>query len=656
MSKKKIDNKRTVDPAALQVIEANAGQVETSYDRFVKMQPQCNFGEQGICCRICLQGPCRITRKASKGVCGAHDYTIVARHLIRMMCGGCAAHADHARHMTHVGEMMIEGKAPDYKITDPDKLYAVADRIGVSREGRSDEEIFEELVQVAKEDLCRFEGAHEKPFRWLSRSIVEDRVKKLEDCNIMPRGVFGTIGENIAQTHVGMDADPVNLIFQGLKTSVADFGSEHIATDFSDIVFGTPKPVVSEANLGVLDPEYVNIAVHGHNPVLSEMIVKAAREMKAEAEKVGAKGIKVSGICCTGNEVLMRQGVPLLTNFTSQELPIMTGALDAMIVDIQCIYPSIRAVAECFHTRIVTTSGNVKIPGAHHVDFVEERATEKAREVINLALGAYQERNNDRINIPQIKSKVVAGFSVEALLDLFGAIDPDSPIKVLTDAIDAGELRGVVLLAGCNNLKRVHDENHLVMAKGLAKNNVFMVATGCAAGAYAKSGLMTYEAVEEYAGDGLKAFIDRLNEANKDKLKEKLPLVYHMGSCVDNSRAYDLMTLMATQWGVDAPKVPYAASAPEAMSEKAVAIGSWCVTLGMPTHVGVYPYIRGSDLVNGIALQIADDVYGGYFIWETDPEKSVDRVMAALDDRTWKLRVHRMAKENYETSAISTGW
>ncbi len=656
MSKKKIDNKRTVDPAALQVIEASDGKVETSYDRYVNMQPQCNFGEQGICCRICLQGPCRITKKASKGVCGAHDYTIVARHLIRMMCGGCAAHADHARHMTHVGEMMTEGKAPDYKITDTDKLYAVADRIGVSREGKSDEEIFRELVHLAKEDLCRFEGAHEEPFRWLSRSIIEERVKKLEDCNIMPRGVFGTISENIAQTHVGMDADPVNLIFQGLKTSVADFGSEHMATDFSDIVFGTPKPVVSEANLGVLDPDYVNIAVHGHNPILSEMIVKAAREMKTDAEKIGAKGIKVSGICCTGNEVLMRQGVPLLTNFTSQELPIMTGALDAMIVDIQCIYPSIRAVAECFHTCIVTTSGNVKIPGAHHVDFVEEYATEKAREVINLALGAYQERNNDRINIPQIKSKVVAGFSVEALLDLFGTINPDNPIKVLTDAIDAGELRGVVLLAGCNNLKRVHDENHLVMAKGLAKNDVFMVATGCAAGAYAKAGLMTWEAVEEYAGEGLKAFINRLNVANKDKLKEKLPLVYHMGSCVDNSRAYDLMTLMATQWDVDAPKVPYAASAPEAMSEKAVAIGSWCVTLGMPTHVGVYPYITGSDLVNGIALQIADDVYGGYFIWETDPEKSVDRVVAALDDRTWKLRVHRMAKENYETSAISAGW
>lgn len=654
--KKKIDNRRTADPAALAVLDHNAenGQVETTYDRYVKMQPQCNFGEQGICCRICLQGPCRITKKTSKGICGAHPYTIVARYLIRMICGGCAAHADHARHMTHVGEMMIKGEAPDYQIIDSNKLHAVAKRIGVDTNGVKDEEIFEELVKLAKEDLTRFEGAHERPFNWLSKSIVEDRVKKLEDCNIMPHGVFGTIAENIAQTHVGMDADPVNLIFQGLKTSVADFGSEHMATDLSDIIFGTPKPVVSEANLGVLDPDYVNLAVHGHNPILSEMIVKAARELKPEAEKVGARGIKVSGICCTGNEVLMRQGVPVLTNFTSQELPIMTGALDAMVVDIQCISPGIRAVAECFHTRIITTSLNVKIPGAFHVDFVEERAMEKAHEVITLALEAYKERNNDRINIPEIKNKVVAGFSLEAILDVFKALNPENPIKVLTDAIDAGELRGVVLLAGCNNLKRIHDNNHLIIAQELAKNNVFMVATGCAAGAYAKAGLMTGEAVEQYAGMKLKNFLNKLNEANK--LEEKLPLVFHMGSCVDNSRAYDLMTAMAREWKVDTPKVPYAASAPEAMSEKAVAIGSWCVTLGMPTHVGVYPYITGSKLVNGIALQIAEDVYGGYFMWEEEPCKAAEKILFALDDRTWKLRIHRLAKDKYETESLSAGW
>lgn len=651
--KKKVDNKRTVDPAALEVLERNDGQIETAYDRYVQMQPQCNFGRTGVCCRICLQGPCRITKKASKGICGAHAYTIVARNLIRAINGGTGAHADHGRHIIYTLIEMLEGRTLDYNIEDPAKLRRVAQNIGLTVEGKEERELLKEVLEVAMSDFTKIS---DEPCRWLEATVTEGRMKKFTDCNIQPRSVHTTISETMGQTHMGVDADPVNLIFQGLKTALADYIGMHIATDLSDILFGTPKPVTSEANFGVIDPEMVNIVLHGHNPLLSEMVVRAAREMKAEAEAVGAKGIKCMGVCCTGNEVLMRQGVPLLTNFLSQELPIMTGAIDAMVVDVQCIMPGIRAVAECYHTRIITTLSHSKIPGSYHVEFTEVQAMEKAREIINLALEAYKERIPDRIDIPQMKHKVTAGFSTEAVLDIFAAVNPDNPIKVLTDAIDAGQLRGVVLLAGCNNLRVLHDQSHATVIKGLAANDVFMVATGCVAGTAAKLGLMNDEAVEKYAGEGLKAFIHKLDEANAGKLNDKLPLVFHMGSCVDNSRAYDLNTLMANEWGIDTPKVPYAASAPEAMSEKAVSIGSWCVTLGMPTHVGVTPEITGSALVDGVVLQIAHDVYGGYFIWEEDPEKSVDVILAALDERTWKLRVHHQAQERYETATISAGW
>lgn len=650
---KKKDRNRSVDPAVLEILaKTEDSGIETAYDRYLKMQPQCNYGEQGICCRICIQGPCRITKRADKGICGATAYTIVARNLVRYELGGCTAHADHGLHSTLLAREVVEGKAPDYKITDTKKLYALAERMGVSTEGKEDKAILKDLVDIAIADFNRLDG---QDLYWLPKVIVPERTEKFQDCNIMPSSIHRTIADAMAQTHVGMDADPVNLVFRSLEVSLADYTGEHIATSLSDVLFGTPKPVVSEANMGVLDEEYVNIAVHGHNPILSEMIVQAAREMKGEAEKVGAKGIICAGICCTGNELLMRQGVPILTNYASQELAIMTGAVDAMVVDIQCIMPGIQPVSECFHTRIITTSPSVKIPGSYHLDFDEARAMEKAREVVEIAINAYQERNRE-VFIPQIKHKVVAGFSVEAMLDLFAAINPERPISVLTDAILAGELRGVCLLCGCNNLKRIHDEMHIEIAKELAKNDVLLVATGCAAQAYAKTGLLNGEAVEEYAGDGLKAFMNRLNEANKDQLQEKLPLVFHMGSCVDNSRAYDLMTYMAEEMGMDTPKVPYAASAPEAMSEKAIAIGSWLVTLGLPTHVGVVPPIPGSPLVDGIALQIAQDVYGGYFIWETDPQKSAEKILAALDERTWKLRMHQKAKESYETETISTTW
>lgn len=652
--KKKVDNRRTIDPAALAVIDKNSenGQVETVYERYVNMQPQCNFGRTGVCCRICLQGPCRITKKASKGICGAHGYTIVARNLIRAIAGGCGAHADHSRHMIYTIHELLEGKAPDYSIEDPDKLHRVAERLGLTLEGKDDKELLKEVVSIAEADFSKMSS---EPCKWLETTVVPGRMETFDKCNIQPRSIHTTISEVMGQTHMGVDADPVNLIFQGLKTSLADYIGMHIATDLSDILFGTPKPVTTEANFGVIDPEMVNIAVHGHNPLLSEMIVRQAREMKADAEAAGAKGIKCMGVCCTGNEVLMRQGVPVLTNFLSQELPIMTGGIDLMVVDVQCIMPGIKALSDCYHTRVVTTMSHSKIPGSYHVEFTEEHAVEKAREVIALAIEAFKERKDKEVDIPDIKHKVTAGFSMEAMEDVLKAVNPDEPIKVVTDAIESGQLRGVVLLAGCNNLRVPHDASGAHIIKELAKNNVLLLATGCAAGTAAKLGLMNDEAVEKYAGEGLKSFIHMLNDANKDKLKEKLPLVFHMGSCVDNSRAYDFTTALARQWDVDVPKVPFVASAPEAMSEKAVSIGSWCVTLGIPTHVGVVPEVTGSALVDGIALQIAEDVYGGYFMWEEDPEKSVKKILGALDERAWKLRVHKQSAEKYETE-LSTGW
>jgi carbon-monoxide dehydrogenase catalytic subunit len=304
--KKKIDNRRTIDPAALAVIDKNTanGQHETAYERYVKMQPQCNFGRTGVCCRICLQGPCRITKKSSKGVCGAHGYTIVARNLIRSISGGTGAHSDHSRHMLYALMEVLEGKAPDYGVEDPEKLRRVASRLGIAIEGKDDLELLEAVLQQAISDFTKITP---EPCKWLETTVVPERMEVFNKCNIQPRSIHTTISETMGQTHMGVDADPVNLIFQGLKTSLCDYICMHIGTDLSDILFGTPKPVTTEANFGVIDPEMVNIAVHGHNPLLSEMIVRQAREMTAEAEAAGAKGVKCMGICCTGNEVLMRQ-------------------------------------------------------------------------------------------------------------------------------------------------------------------------------------------------------------------------------------------------------------------------------------------------------------------------------------------------------------
>jgi carbon-monoxide dehydrogenase catalytic subunit len=622
--------------------------VITSFDRLVAQQPQCQFGYKGICCRFCMAGPCRIKAEegpGSKGICGASHWTIVARSVGLMLLTGAASHSEHAHHIAETLLKTAEGHAPDYSIKDPAKLRRLCNMVGIAVEGKDDLQLAKELAEAALKDYSRLKG--EGFSTWVQATVTNGRNEKFMTHDIMPSGVYNVISELVTQAHIGMDNDPVNIIFSALRVALADYVGMHVGTDLSDVIFGTPQPVVSEANFGVLDPKKVNIALYGHNPVLSDIVCDAAQAMEAEAKAAGAEGINLVGICCTGNEVLMRRGVPIVTSYASSELAIVTGVMDAMIVDVQCIMPSIRTVAECFHTRIITTSPIAKIPGSYHIDYQTDKALENAKTALGIAIEAFKLRDPNKAHIPQIKNKVVAGFSLEALYEIFASVNPDNPVSVLTDAILAGELKGVALLAGCNNLKRFEDDSHITIIKELLKNDVFVIGTGCAMQSCARLGLLAPEAVE-FAGEGLKKFLARISA--KADLKVQLPPVFHMGSCVDNTRCSDLLMDMANQLGVDTPKVPWVASAPEAMSGKAVSIGCWCVAMGMPVHVGAMPPVEGSDLIYSIVTQVASDVYGGYFIFEMDPAVAARKMLNALEYRTWKLGVHRAAAENFETA------
>lgn len=646
---------RTTDPGALEMLKiAQENKVETVFDRFVAQQPQCGFGYKGVCCRICLAGPCRVKAEegpGSKGICGATAYTIVSRNLVRTIAGGAASHSEHSRHVLHTAHALIEGHAPDYEIKSPEKLRKIAANLGVETLNREDKDIFKDVVEIGYQDFGRYQ---DRPLAFLDSILIEQRRKKFQHTNIMPRSIDGTVTELIAQTAMGVDADPINLIFGGLKGSLSDLGGSYIGTTLSDILFGVPEPIVSQANLGVINEKMINIAVHGHNPVLSEMVVAAARKMEDEAKKAGAEGVNIVGICCTGNELLMREGVYLATSSAAQEMAILTGALDAMVVDLQCIYPAVQQLADCYHTKVVTTESIMKIPSAQYLAFNTETAMEDAKKLVKIAIEAYKKRDPKKIALSNERHNLVAGFSLEVLTDIFSKVNPERPMSVLTDAILSGQIKGVVQMAGCNNLKRPQDESHIAILKELVKNDVLVVATGCSAGAFAKFGLMCPEAVDLYAGEGLKSFIRTLEAANP-QLTTKLPLVFHIGSCVDNSRGIELAMAMAQELGVDVPQVPYAASAPEAMHEKAVAIGCYAVSMGLPVHVGTLPFIEGSDLVYGVATQIAHDVFGGNFIFEVDPQVASQKLLNALEYRSWKLGVHKQAAEKFETT-IAQGW
>ena len=606
---------RSIDPASREMLDVcqRAG-YETAWDRFDKQQPQCGFGELGLCCRNCNMGPCRIDpfgEGASKGVCGATADIMVARNLLRSIAAGAAAHSDHARDVAQTFRLVVEGKAPSYSIKDQAKLERLMKEYGV-----------ESPVELANAILAEF-GKQDGPIQFTHRAPLK-RQELWKKLGIEPRGIDREIVECMHRTTMGVDNDYVNLILHGLRTSLADgWGGSMIATELQDVLFGTPTPTFSEANLGVLLPDQVNVIVHGHEPLLSEMVVAAATDpdMIEQAKKQGATGINVAGICCTGNEVLMRHGVPVAGNFLQQELAVATGAVDALIVDVQCVMPALGAFAGCFHTKFISTSPKAKFPGAVHMEFHEETALETAKSIVLAAVLNYKNRDPAKVQIPQEKSKCMVGFSVETIVGaLGGTLDP------LLGAIKSGAIRGIGAVVGCNNPKVQHDFGHINMVKELIKNNVLVITTGCNAQACAKAGLLRPEAAD-LAGDGLKSVCRALG----------IPPVLHMGSCVDNSRILVAAAAFANALGVDISDLPVAGAAPEWMSEKAVAIGAYVVGSGVFTVLGTVPPVLGSSAVTALLTSGAKDVLGASFAVESDPFKAASLMIDHIDSKRKNL-------------------
>ncbi len=606
---------RSIDPASQEMLSvAQRAGMETAWDRFDKQQPQCGFGELGLCCRNCNMGPCRIDpfgEGASKGVCGATAEIMVARNLLRSIAAGAAAHSDHARDIAHTFLQVSKGNASSYQVKDKAKMERLMKEYGV-----------ESQVALAEAIMAEF-GQQESPIRFTRRAPPK-RLELWKKLGIEPRGIDREIVECMHRTNMGVDNDYVNLILHGLRTALADgWGGSMIATELQDVLFGTPIPVVSEANLGVLEPDKVNLIVHGHEPLLSEMIVAAASdpEIAELARQQGAAGINLAGMCCTGNEVLMRHGVPAAGNFLQQELAVATGAVDAMVVDLQCVMPALGALAGCYHTKFISTSPKAKFPGATHMEFHEENAMETAKAIVRAAVLNYRNRDKAKIHIPQIKSKSMVGFSVETIVGaLGGSLDP------LLGAIKSGAIRGIGAVVGCNNPKVQQDFGHINIVKELIKNNVLVVTTGCNAQACAKAGLLTPEAAD-LAGDGLKGVCKSLG----------VPPVLHMGSCVDISRILVAAAAIANALGVDISDLPAAGAAPEWMSEKAVAIGAYVVGSGVFTVLGTVPPVLGSQAVAALLTGGAKDVVGASFAVEPDPFKAAKLMIDHIDSQRKKL-------------------
>ena len=620
--------------AATNSLLENAQKVgaDTWQQRAKNQSPHCGFGDAGTCCRICSMGPCRITPKAPRGICGCDVHGLVARNYLIFTAGGAATHSDHGREIMHTLHQTREGG--NYQVKDPEKLIRIAKEWGVETEGKDIYALAHEMAEIGLLE-------YGKPFgtqRFVERA--PEHTQKLWDAaEITPRAIDREVSQSLHMTHMGCSSLAEALIRQALRAGLSDgWGGSMMGTEFSDVMFGTPKPIDTEANIGVMEKDNVNIVVHGHDPSLSEMIVHYANdpEMIAYAKSMGAKGITVSGVCCTSNEVTMRHGIPMAGNFLNQENVVLTGACEAIVVDVQCIFPALGPLSKCFHTKFITTSPIAQIPDSEFYRFSAETAGDNAKAIVKMSIENFKNRKPELVNIPNQKQKARVGYSVEAIKKVLDTVantqvDELGTTKPLIECVHSGVLRGAVAMVGCNNPKVRPDTAHIELMKKMLENDIIVITTGCSAQAAAKAGLMDPVQAREYCGAGLKRVCELAN----------IPPVLHMGSCVDISRMMILASDIAKDWGINISQVPVVGCAPEWMSEKAVSIGNYVVATGIETFLGVDPYSKGSEEVTRL-LQGEDGIkewVEAKFVVDTDIESLGDKMIACIEAKRAALGI-----------------
>jgi len=618
-------DKKSIDPAVCEMLEvADFKGIVTAFQRAETMKP-CPIGNKSACCKHCNMGPCRLVKEGQVGICGATIETVAARNFARSVAAGSAAHSDHGRDMALTLLAAATGEAPDYHVRDTRKLLEVAQYLGVNTKGRETADIAKEVAEKALVEFGRQQGE----IIYLQRA-PKKRQEIWHKTGIGPRGIDREVVDMMHRTNMGNDQDYESLLMSALRTGLADgWGGSMLSTDITDILFGSPVPLVAKANMGMLSETQVNIVIHGHEPTLSELILVAVTdpEMIAYAKSKGATGINLAGICCTANETLMRQGVPTVGNFLSQELAVATGAIDLMVVDIQCIMQALAPLTEQFHTKLITTSPKAHIEGVTHVEFEEHRALEIAKQIVKMGIDNFPNRRE--VHIPKEVDRLVVGFSHEYINYALGGFYRGS-FRPLNDAVVQGRLRGVAGVVGCNNARSCHDYSHDYIVRELIKHDVLVVMTGCGALACAKYGLLSPEAAQ-YAGPGLREICEAVG----------IPPVLHLGSCVDNTRILTVLSQMASEGGLgdDIADIPGVGFAPEWMSEKALSIGCYFVASGVYTIFGSAAPIANSKIVEQFMSAGWEERVGGKLEFIPDPEEAVQRALAQIDKRRAALNL-----------------
>jgi carbon-monoxide dehydrogenase catalytic subunit len=612
---------KTPDPAVKEMI-LHMEQIgcDTTFDRFDKQKPQCSFGLAGVCCRICYMGPCKITPKSPKGVCGADADLIVARNLLRGLAAGVAAHGAHAREVILALKYAAEGKL-DLPILGEDKVRKTAAQFGIEPEGRTINELALKLADILLEDISR---TVPDQYKTIQACAPLERIKVWTNMDILPIGAYHEVFEALHRTGAATDGDWENVMQQFLRCGLAFVFSGVVGSSIAtDSLFGVGTRMTSKVNVGALKKGYVNIAVHGHLPVLVSEIVKQGQseEFLKLAKENGAKGIRFYGICCSGLSAMYRyNGVIPLSNAIGAELVLGTGALDLWVADVQDVFPAIMAVAKCHKTTVVTTSDSARLPGAEHYAYKHDHSnineTEAlAKKIVTRAIESFADRREIPVFIPPYEVDAEVGFSVEYIHSRFGSMKP------ILEALKDGKILGIVNLVGCNNPRVIYEKAVVDVAETLIKNNVLVLTNGCASFPLLKLGFCNTQALQK-TGEGLRSF-----------LEPDLPPVWHMGECIDNARASGVFAGIASEAGQAIKDMPYTFASPEWSNEKGIGAALAFRLFGVNSYHCVHAPVQGSDNVMNFMYGGTKETLGSTMNVDVDPIRLANKMIADLKEK-----------------------
>jgi len=612
---------KTPDPAVKELLlRANQLGIDTAFDRFDRQKPQCSFGLAGVCCRICNMGPCKITPKSPKGVCGADSDLIVARNLLRSAASGAAQHGMHAREVILSLKYAAEGKL-NVPVIGKQKVISMAKAFGIETENKEFNKVASELADILLEDLSRSVPDEYKTIKACAPKERQDVWKELD---ILPISAYHEVFEALHKTGQSTDGDWKSIMQQFLRCGLAfTFSGVVGASIATDCLFGVGDRVTSKVNIGALKKGYVNIAVHGHLPLLVSEIVKAGQseELINLAKSKGALGIRFYGICCSGLAAMYRYGgVIPLSNAVSAELVLGTGALDLWVADVQDVFPSIMDVAKCFKTVVVTTSESARLPGAERFEFDHHHSninevSNLAKKIVLRAIESFEQRKGIPVFIPQYEVEAEVGFSVEYVAKKYGSFEP------LYNALKEGKIKGIINMVGCNNPKVLYEKAIIDVADVLLKNNVLILTNGCASFPLMKMGYCKKDAASK-AGESLKEF-----------LGEDMPPVWHVGECIDNTRSSGIFAGIAGAAGKNLKDMPYAFVSPEWGNEKGIDAALGFRLMGISSFHCVEAQIYGSKNVIEFLKEGTKETLGSSMNVDTDPVKLGEKIVEYLDQK-----------------------